>query len=151
MSSSAAGRHRSNTSSRARMSLSGMTHSPVTALPRFCPYRPGSCALPGRDMGLSAYADPPASKVAFHWSSQREHRRRTNRATEATVTATSINHGPVPFIAAAAAVVAVGAGSLVLSVSHDAGGPGPQAPISTVHHQQDVPTTTGGGRTLLGQ
>ena len=68
------------------------------------------------------------------------------------MTTLSIHHRPVPFIAAAAAVAAIAAGSVALSVSHDAAEPGPQAPISHVqtprsHHFEP---TTSGGRTMLG-
>jgi len=68
------------------------------------------------------------------------------------MTALSINRRPVPFIAAAAAVAAIAAGSLALSVSHET--PGPQPPISvgqdtsSAHHFQP---TTSGGRVMLGQ
>jgi hypothetical protein len=56
------------------------------------------------------------------------------------MTASSLHHRPTPLIAAAAAVVAIAAGTVALAVSHDAGSAG-QAPASTVtappsHHFQ---------------
>jgi hypothetical protein len=70
------------------------------------------------------------------------------------MTALPINHRPAPLIAAAAAVVAIAAGSVALSVSHDTGAPAPQPPVSvgqdtsSAHHFQP---TTSGGRVMLGQ
>ena len=72
------------------------------------------------------------------------------------MTASSIHHRPAPFIAAAAAVVAIGAGSVALSLSHHAshpGAPGQQAQSSV---RQDTPhahghPTPSGGRVMVGE
>jgi hypothetical protein len=73
------------------------------------------------------------------------------------MTSSSIHHRPAPFIAAAAAVAAIAAGTVALSLSHDADQPGApgQQPLSSV--QQDLPSghhfnpTTSGGRVMIGQ
>ncbi len=67
------------------------------------------------------------------------------------MTTSAITHRPVPFIAAAAAVAAIAAGSVALSLSHDASDPAPQPSVSHVqttrtHHFQP---TTSGGRTMI--
>jgi hypothetical protein len=69
------------------------------------------------------------------------------------MTASSINHRPAPFIAAAAAVVAIAAGSVALSASHGDSAPGPQPQVSAshaprAHHYQP---TTSGGRVMVGE
>jgi hypothetical protein len=70
------------------------------------------------------------------------------------MTASSI-HRPTPFIAAAAAVLAIGAGSVALSVSHHDGRPSaPDQQAQTVG--QDAPpahhvATTSGGRVMVGE
>jgi hypothetical protein len=70
---------------------------------------------------------------------------------------TTITHRPVPLIAAGAAVLAVVAGSLVLSVEHESGTPAapPDSAQITVpkgqpqaHHFHP---TTSGGRVAVGQ
>jgi hypothetical protein len=69
---------------------------------------------------------------------------------EVTMTALSLHQRPVPLIAAAAAVVAIAAGSLAMSVadrSNDPGAPGQPAQVSggdtpQAHHFH--PTTSGG-------
>ena len=73
------------------------------------------------------------------------------------MTASSIHHRPAPFIAAAAAVVAIGAGSVALSLSHHAshpGAPGQQAQSSvrqdTARAHHFLPTTSG-GRVMMGE
>jgi hypothetical protein len=68
------------------------------------------------------------------------------------MTTLSVHQRRTPFIAAAAAVAAIAAGSVALSVSHDASDPGPQPPITHVqsprgHHFEP---TTSGGRTMVG-
>jgi hypothetical protein len=69
------------------------------------------------------------------------------------MTASSIYHRPASFIAAAAAVVAIVAGSVALSVSHHAGAPGQPPPISVSHtpRAHHFPPTTSGGRVMIGQ
>jgi hypothetical protein len=79
----------------------------------------------------------------------------TNPQPEVTMTTSSIHHRPAPFIAAAAAVLAVGAGSLAMSVSHHDSRPSaPDHQAQTV--RQDGPpvhrvATTSGGRVTLGE
>ena len=64
------------------------------------------------------------------------------------MTASSINHRPAPFIAAAAVVAAIAAGSVAMSVSHHDAAPGIEPSTSvhpgppSVHHFH--PTTSGG-------
>ena len=48
------------------------------------------------------------------------------------MTASLLHHRPVPFIAAAAAVVAIAAGSVALAVSHQADAPVQQPPGTSV-------------------
>lgn len=76
------------------------------------------------------------------------------------MSSTSIHHRPVPFYAAAAAAVAVGAlavGSVALAVSHDAGHPGAPGGQPRTSVQQSPPRahhfhpTTSGGRVMLGE
>jgi hypothetical protein len=69
------------------------------------------------------------------------------------MTASSINQRPAPFIAAAAAVAAIVAGSVALSVSHHASAPGQQQPTSVVHTSRvhHFHPTTSGGRVMLGE
>jgi hypothetical protein len=71
------------------------------------------------------------------------------------MTTSSINnHRPAPFIAAAAAVAAIAAGSVVFSLAHHDSAPVPQLqPTSIVHTQ---PTghfhpTTSGGHVMVGE
>lgn len=71
------------------------------------------------------------------------------------MTSLSIHHRPAPFVAAAAAVAAIAAGSVALAVSHDSNEPSaPPAHQSSV--QQDAPRvhhfhyTTSGGRVMVG-
>jgi hypothetical protein len=70
------------------------------------------------------------------------------------MTTLSIHHRPAPFVAAAAAVAALAAGSVALAVSHDANDPG--APAQRISVQQDAPRahhfqpTTSGGRVMVG-
>ena len=69
------------------------------------------------------------------------------------MTASSLVHRPLPLIAAAVAVVAIGAGSVALSAAHDAGGPAPQPAVS-VHEQPSAThhhATTSGGRVQIGE
>lgn len=72
---------------------------------------------------------------------------------------TSIHHRPVPFYAATAAAVAVGAlavGTVAVAVSHDAGHPGAPSEQPRTSVQQHAPrghefhSTTSGGRVMLG-
>jgi len=69
----------------------------------------------------------------------------------------SIHQRPAPFIAAAAAVAAIAAGSVALAVSHDTSAPSAPAQQSHTSVQQDAPPahhfhpTTSGGRVMLGQ
>ena len=69
------------------------------------------------------------------------------------MTASSIIHRPVPLIAGAVALVAIGAGSVALSSAHDASGHAPQPAVSVqerpsgTHHH----ATTSGGRVQIGQ
>jgi hypothetical protein len=73
------------------------------------------------------------------------------------MTTLSIHQRPAPFIAAAAAVAAIAAGSVALAVSHDADAPGAPAQQSHTSVQQDAlrvhhfHPTTSGGRVMLGQ
>ncbi len=68
------------------------------------------------------------------------------------MTTSSIKHRPAPFIAAAAAVVAIAAGSVALSVSRDAGAPAQQPPLSVTHaHHSHFQPTTSGGRVMAGE
>jgi hypothetical protein len=69
------------------------------------------------------------------------------------MTASSIVHRPVPFIAAAFAVVVVGAGSVAFSAAHDTSGNGPQPPASVQEHPSagHHHATTSGGRVQIGQ
>ncbi len=70
------------------------------------------------------------------------------------MTSLSIHHRPAPFVAAAAAVAAIAAGSVALAVSHDSNEPSAPAQRSSV--QQDAPHihhfhyTTSGGRVMVG-
>lgn len=73
------------------------------------------------------------------------------------MTASSIHHRPAPFIAAAAAVAAIAAGSVALSVSHhptDSNAPTQQSLTSL---RQNTPPahrfhpTTSGGRIMLAE
>ena len=71
------------------------------------------------------------------------------------MTSLSIHHRPAPFVAAAAAVAAIAAGSVALAVSQDSNEPSaPPAHQSSV--QQDAPRvhhfhyTTSGGRVMVG-
>jgi hypothetical protein len=70
------------------------------------------------------------------------------------MTTLSIHHRPAPYVAAAAAVAAIAAGSVALAVSHDANDPSAPAQQSSV--QQDAPQThhfhytTSGGRVMVG-
>jgi len=81
----------------------------------------------------------------------------TTPTMEVTMTSSSIHHRPAPFIAAAAAVAAIAAGTVALSLSHDADQPGApgQQPLTSV--QQDAPPshhfqpTTSGGHVMLGR
>ncbi len=76
------------------------------------------------------------------------------------MTATSINHRlthrPTPFIAAAAAVVALVAGSVAVSVAHDRSDPSAPGQQPQTSVQQDTPKahhfhyTTSGGRVMPG-
>jgi hypothetical protein len=62
------------------------------------------------------------------------------------MTASLLHHRPTPLIAAAAAVVAIAAGSVALSVSHDAGGPTqPPAPTVTTPVSHQFQLTSSGG------
>lgn len=68
------------------------------------------------------------------------------------MTASSIYQRPAPFIAAAAAAVAIVAGSVALSASHHDSAPGQHAPTSVVpappaHHAGQ---TASGGHIMLG-
>jgi NAD/NADP transhydrogenase alpha subunit len=70
------------------------------------------------------------------------------------MTTTSINHRPAPFLAAAAAVAVIAAGSVALSLSHHASTSDQQPqPTSVVHAQRahHFHPTTSGGRVMLGQ
>ena len=64
------------------------------------------------------------------------------------MTASSLYHRPAPFIAAAAAVVAIAAGAVALSISHQDGTPVPQTPGTSVHAPSTshffLPTASGG-------
>jgi hypothetical protein len=70
---------------------------------------------------------------------------------------TSIVQRPVPMIAAAAAVAAVAAGSLVLSLAHDTdrpaapSGPAPASVQQTTSGAHAFQPTTSGGRVVLGE
>jgi hypothetical protein len=71
------------------------------------------------------------------------------------MTTSSIHHRPAPFIAAAAAVAALAAGTVALSLAADSDQPGaPRQPLTSV--QQDLPTghhfhpTSSGGHVMLG-
>lgn len=72
------------------------------------------------------------------------------------MTTSSIHHRPAPFIAAAAAVAAIAAGTVALTLSQDADQPSApgQQPLTSV--QQDLPPghhfhpTTSGGRVMVG-
>ena len=70
---------------------------------------------------------------------------------------TSITHRPAPFIAAAAAVVAIAAGSVALSVSLHSSDPTAPAERSHTSVRTDTPRahhfhpTTSGGHVMLGQ
>jgi len=76
--------------------------------------------------------------------------------TEVIMTTLSIHQRPTPFIAAAAAVVALAAGALVFSVSDDSSNPSAPAdnsPVSVQKHPSrthHVHPTTGGGHVMLG-
>ena len=80
----------------------------------------------------------------------------TTPTTEVTMTTSSIHHRPTPFIAAAAAVAAIAAGTVALSLSQDADQPSApgQQPLTSV--QQNLPPshhfhpTTSGGHVMLG-
>jgi NAD/NADP transhydrogenase alpha subunit len=72
------------------------------------------------------------------------------------MTTSTIHHRPAPFIAAAAVVAALAAGTVAVSLSHDGGhpnAPGQQSQTSVQqepqrgHHFQP---TTSGGHVLLG-
>jgi hypothetical protein len=73
------------------------------------------------------------------------------------MTASSIHHRPAPYIAAAVAVVAIGAGSLAVSLSrHDSPPAAPDRQAQTAVHQdapraQHVLPTTSGGRVMVGE
>ena len=70
------------------------------------------------------------------------------------MTTLSIHHRPAPFIAAAAAVAAIAAGSVALAVSQDANEPSAPAQQSSVqqHTQtQHFHPTTSGGRVMVGE
>lgn len=72
------------------------------------------------------------------------------------MTTSTIHHRPAPFIAAAAAVAAIAAGTVALSLSHDndqPGGPGQQPQTSVQQHRPGTHfhPTTSGGRVMLGQ
>ena len=68
----------------------------------------------------------------------------------------SINHRPAPFIAAAAAVAAITAGTLAMSVSHhpsQPSAPGQQSQTSVRQdtlRAHDFHPTTSGGHVMLG-
>jgi hypothetical protein len=71
------------------------------------------------------------------------------------MTTLSIHHRPAPFIAAAAAVAAIAAGSMAVAVSHDAARPSAPAQRSHTSVPQDTTTdhfhpTTSGGHVMLG-
>jgi hypothetical protein len=67
------------------------------------------------------------------------------------MTASSLHHRPVPFIAAAAAVVAIAAGSVALSISHQANAPVQQQPGTSVITPSTHPfLPTAGGGHLVG-
>ena len=80
----------------------------------------------------------------------------TNHITEVIMTTLSIQHRPAPFIAAAAAVAAIAAGGVALSVSHDTGHPSAPGEQSQVQVRPDKPgvhhfdPTTSGGRVMAG-
>ena len=69
------------------------------------------------------------------------------------MTASSTVHRPLPLIAAALAVVAIGAGSVAFSAAHDASDPGPQPTVSVQEHASGTHhhATTSGGRVQIGQ
>jgi hypothetical protein len=77
----------------------------------------------------------------------------TTPTTEVIMTASSIVHRPLPLIAAAVAVVAIGAGSVAFSAAHDAHGPAPQPAVSVQEHPSGTHhhATTSGGRVQIGQ
>ncbi|HEX4687810.1 MAG TPA: hypothetical protein VH228_13595 [Nocardioides sp.] len=71
------------------------------------------------------------------------------------MTTLSIHHRPAPFIAAAAAVAAIAAGSVALAASHDTGGPSAPGGHTQVSVRPDPPlwhhvATTSGGHVMLG-
>jgi hypothetical protein len=68
------------------------------------------------------------------------------------LTRTSISSGP--FITAAGAVAAIGAGSVVFSLAHHASEPGQQLQPTSVEHQvrvHHIHPTTSGGHVILGE
>jgi hypothetical protein len=73
------------------------------------------------------------------------------------MTTTTLNHRPAPFIAAAAAVVALAAGGLAFAVSHDSSQPSApeQGSQTSVQHQapraHHFHPTTSGGHVMIGQ
>jgi len=73
------------------------------------------------------------------------------------MTSSSIHHRPAPFIVAAAAVAAIAAGTVAVSLSHDTdqpGAPGQQHLTSVQQHVQSgrhFHPTTSGGRVMIGQ
>lgn len=72
------------------------------------------------------------------------------------MTTTAFHHRPAPFIAAAAAVVAIAAGSAAWAVSQQSGHPGSPGEHSQTSVQPDAPRahhfqpTTSGGHVMLG-
>ena len=71
------------------------------------------------------------------------------------MTTSTIHHRPAPFIAAAAAVAAIAAGTVALTLSHDSdqpGGPGqqPQTSVQQNAHTHHFHPTTSGGRVMVG-
>lgn len=69
------------------------------------------------------------------------------------MTASSFVQRPALLIAAVTAVVALGAGSVTLSVSHHAGSTAPPTPPTTTGHpHRDTPVSRAfGGHVLVGQ
>jgi hypothetical protein len=70
------------------------------------------------------------------------------------MTTSTIHHRPAPFIAAAAAVAAIAAGSVALAVSHESshpGAPGQQLQTSVQQHARahHFHPTTSGGRVMV--
>jgi NAD/NADP transhydrogenase alpha subunit len=76
---------------------------------------------------------------------------------EVTMTTSSINHRPAPFIAAAAAVAAIAVGSVAVSVAHhpsQPSAPGQQSQSSVQQHTSAADhfsPTTSGGRVMVGE